>query len=223
MFFKKNSVYFLTIAIISELLLPFILGYYLEGFDQVSMVISRFGESGIYLKYIFKFWEIINGIFFILGSYYLYERFKNTSIKFAKYLSYSIMIFAMGDCILTAIFDSTMLKFGNVKIGAFIHGYGSAAAFVAITIGILILIYMYGIEGDKNMVTTNIIIFILAGISMILFAASKTPFLEISSLKELAINYRGIWQKLSLLLTYLPFFIVSIIGIRKNKKVGNLL
>lgn len=219
MFFKKNSVYLLIAAITSELILPFILGYYMGDFNQITMVISRFGESGIYLKYIFKFWEIINGIFFILGSSFLYDRFKNTSSKYAKVLSYSIMIFAMGDCILTAIFDSTMFNFKSINLGSFIHGYGSAAAFVAITIGILILIYMYNVEGNKLMFIVNIIIFILAGVVMIMFAASKTPFLEISSIKKLAIDYRGIWQKLSLLLTYLPFLIVSVKEIT-NKKVG---
>ena len=222
MFFKKNSIYFLIVAIISELLLPFILGSFIPDFDQVSMVISRFGESGTYLKYIFKLWEIINGIFFMLGSMFLYDRFKNTSSKYAKYLSYSIVIFAIGDCILTAIFDSTMLKFGDIKIGSLIHGYGSAAAFIAITIGILILLYMYIIEGNKIMFATNVIIFVLAGIFMVLFASSKTPFLEISSLKELGINYRGVWQKLSLLLTYLPFLIVSLDSMR-DRRVGNLL
>lgn len=213
---KKNGFYFMIIAIISELILPFVLGYFILDFNQIRNVISKFGEAEGFVNIVFKIWEIINGVLFFMAIPAFFTRFRNTSKKLAKYLCIAIGIFALGDCILTGLFDSSMLNFKIINIGKLIHGSASFMAFVAILIGILILGRLYSLERNKKMVNITIINFVLVGIFMILFAVSKFEFFYI-----VAGKYRGLWQKLSLLFTFLPFLIVSVDGVVDKKLIRN--
>ncbi|QQK06999.1 DUF998 domain-containing protein [Miniphocaeibacter halophilus] len=213
---RKNGFYFMIIAIISELILPFVLGYFVADFNQIVNVISKFGETEGFVNIVFKIWEITNGILFFMAIPAFFTRFSNTSKKLAKYLSISIGVFSLGDCILTGLFDNSMLNFKIINIGKLIHGSASFMAFVAIIIGILILGRLYSLEKNKKMVNITIINFILVGIFMVLFAVSKFEFFYI-----IAGRYRGLWQKLSLLFTFLPFFIVAVNGVVDKTLIRN--
>lgn len=215
---RKNGFYFMVIGIISELILPFILGAFVSDFNQIINVISKFGETKGFVNIVFKIWEITNGILFLMAIPAFFTRFRNTSKKLAKYLSLSIGLFALGDCILTGLFDSSMLNFKIINIGKFIHGSASLVAFIAIIIGVLILGKLYSLEKNRKMANITIINFILVGIFMILFAVSKVDFLY-----NIVGRYRGLWQKLSLLFTFLPFFIVAVNSIFNNIENKNSL
>ncbi|WP_100065837.1 DUF998 domain-containing protein [Miniphocaeibacter massiliensis] len=205
MFLKKYGFYFMIIAILSELILPFILGSFIIDFSHTKTLISRLGEAEGIIKIIFKIWEIINGLLFFMSIPAFFERFKKVSEKLAKCLCFTIILFGLGDCILTGLFDSSMMDFGYIKIGKLIHGSSAFIAYIGILVGVLLLIKLYMLEGNRDMAIAIMVLFIITGVFMLLFAAPK-----ISMLKSITINYRGLWQKLALLFAFSPFLLVSI-------------
>ena len=66
---NRYGFYFLILAVISELALPFVLGHYVKGYSQTEMLISSFGETGMRTKTAFRVWEIVNGVLFICLLY----------------------------------------------------------------------------------------------------------------------------------------------------------
>ncbi len=208
---KKIGFYLLIVAIISELVLPFVLGPFLTDYSQINQLISTFGETGMKTRIYFKIWEIINGTLFILAAPALFERFKKTSPKLSLGTAVSLGIFGLGDCILTGLTDRAR-TINEVGLESLIHNYASGAGFVALLFGTFFLIVLYYLEQEKKTVQLFSIIFILSSIFMFFFALPKIPFLATE------IPYRGLWQRLNLFFLYLPFLITAI----KNRNLGNL-
>lgn len=212
---KKYGFYIMILTILSELLIPLIFAKMYPNYSQLTMLISDFGEDNSPIQHLFKIWQLTDGILFILTIPSFYEWFCKVSKKEAKYLSISIAIYAIGDCLFTAIFDRSLKL--DFNLASEIHDYGSGIGFVSFLIGTFILIRLYRLEKNYFMCRLFVLIFILSSICMILFAAPRIPLIA-----SLDIPYRGLWQRLNLTFLYLPFFIVSIKNIHAlNLKTKN--
>ncbi|MFD2305494.1 DUF998 domain-containing protein [Enterococcus termitis] len=201
---KKYGFKLMIFVICSELIVPIILGLLYPNYDPVTMLISDFGEDGSPVKIVFKTWQLLDGSLFLLTIPSFYERFKRTSLPLAKSLSIMMGIFAIGDCLITGLFDRSTDPTA-IDIEALIHDYASGIGFVALFIGIFLLINLYSIEKKHVYVWNFVLIFILSGIFMILFAAPKIPLIE-----QFHIPYRGLWQRANLFFLYLPFLVVAL-------------
>lgn len=211
-FLKKYGFYIMILAVISELTMPLVLKNFYPGYNQMTMLISSFGENGSPTKVAFKIWAIADGFLFLLTIPSFYSRFKATSQPLAKWLGIAIAVFGIGDCIITGVFDrsSQAVEF---NIESAIHDYASGLGFVALLVGTLILIRLYYLEKNPFMVTVLPLIFIISALFMLLFSAPRIPVID-----RVHIPYRGLWQRGNLLFLYLPFFIVSVTGIRRSFK-----
>lgn len=202
-FLKKNGFFIFILAILSELCVPFILAHFYPNYHPLNGLISDFGTNNSPVQNYFKFWQLIDGILFLLGIPSFFYRFQHTSVIFSKWLSIMIAIFALGDCICTSIFDrSTGTEF---NLAGLIHEYASGLGFIAFLVGTFILIKLYLLENNQSMVIFLIIIFIISTLFMILFASPNIPIL-----KTMNIPYRGLWQRANLFFLYLPFLVVAI-------------
>ncbi|MCY9806587.1 DUF998 domain-containing protein [Lentilactobacillus senioris] len=201
---ERYGFYLLIIAVISELVLPFVLGRYIKGYSQAEMLISSFGESGMPTKMAFKIWEIINGSLFVLAAPAFYAHFNSTSHSLAMGTAICIVIFGIGDCIITGLVDRASST-AEVGFASMLHNYASGAGFVALLIGTFLLIWLFHLQQNSLMVITLVVIFLLSSFFMFLFAMPKIPFIN-----SLQISHRGLWQRLNLLFLYLPFFIVAV-------------
>lgn len=201
---ERYGFYLIILAVISELVLPFVLGPYIKGYSQVEMLISTFGETGMKTKTAFKVWEIINGCLFILGAPALYARFAPTNSRLAFWTAICVALFGLGDCIITGIVDRANSA-TEVDFTTLLHNYASGAGFVALLVGTGLLVWLYYLEHNQVMVWILIAIFILAMIFMFLFAMPKIPIIN-----AFQVSHRGLWQRLNLLFLYLPFFIVAV-------------
>ncbi|WP_339101906.1 DUF998 domain-containing protein [Candidatus Enterococcus clewellii] len=206
-FLKKYGFYFMVLAILSELILPFILGSFYLNYDSFTMLISSFGEDGSPVKLAFKIWVSINGVLFLLAIPSFYQRFKQTSRPLAKWLSIMIAAFGIGDCIITGLFDQST-NHSEIDIEGMIHNYASGIGFVALLIGTALLFRLYSLENKHFMVTIIPIIFIISLLFMLLFALPKIPILN-----QVHVPYRGLWQRGNLLFLYLPFLFVALEGL----------
>lgn len=201
---ERYGFYLLIIAVISELVLPFVLGRYINGYNQVEMLISNFGETNMPTRTAFKIWEIINGSLFVLAAPAFYARFAGTSPKLAWWTAICVVLFGVGDCIITGIVDraNTVDEIGFTSL---LHNYASGAGFVALLIGTLLMIWLYHLEQNNLLMSLFILFFVLSSIFMFLFAMPKIPFVS-----AFQISHRGLWQRLNLLFLYLPFLVVAI-------------
>lgn len=209
---ERYGFYLLIVAVISELVLPFVLGRFVPGYNQVEMLISSFGENGVPTQLAFKVWEIINGTLFVLAAPAFYARFEHTSQPLAMWTAICIAIFGIGDCIITGLVD----RAGSTKevgFASLLHNYASGAGFLGLLIGTFLLIWLFYLEQNHMMVITLIIIFVLSSFFMLLFATPKIPIVN-----SFHVAYRGLWQRLNLLFLYLPFFIVAVQNLPIFKK-----
>lgn len=208
---NRYGFYFLILAVISELALPFVLGHYVKGYSQTEMLISSFGETGMRTKTAFRVWEIVNGVLFILAAPAFYHHFVDTNPNVALILALFIVAFGIGDCIITGLV-SRAKNSEEVGFASLLHNYASGAGFVALLLGTLLLIWLYYQEHNQVMVIAMLIIFLLAGVFMLLFAMPKIPII-----KAFQVSHRGLWQRLNLLFLYLPYVLVSVSAIAKGR------
>ncbi|MCH4177740.1 MAG: DUF998 domain-containing protein [Streptococcaceae bacterium] len=207
---KYLGFYLMMFTIISEIILPFVLGYFYPEFNQMNNLISDFGSSGSPIQNTFKLWEIIDGSLMIVAASAFYFRFKPTSDLLAKLLTLAIVLYAIGDCIITGIVDR--VQSSEPTVTGQIHDYASGISLVAILLGIIILIRLYHLEDNQLMTRLFIAILFLANLALILFAAPKLPIID-----QLHLSYRGLNQKVVLYLLFSPFFFTSIQSLRNKK------
>ncbi|ALS00518.1 hypothetical protein ATZ33_03765 [Enterococcus silesiacus] len=200
---KRYGFFIMILVILSELIVPFVLIAFYPHYNPITMLISDFGEDGSPTKMVFKMWQLVDGSLFLLAVPSFYERFKRTSKSLAIWLSVMISTFAIGDCLVTGIFDRSP-SVTTIDIEAMIHDYASGAGFVALLIAIFLLIKLYILEENQLAIRGLFIVFILSACFMFLFAEPKIPIV-----RELQIPYRGLWQRANLLFLYLPFFFVA--------------
>lgn len=211
-FLQRFGFYFLVLAVISELLLPFVLGRFIFGYDQIEMLISNFGENGMPTKLVFKLWEVFNGGLFILSAPAFYKRFCSMSHNLAIWVSVCIILFGIGDCIITGLVDRATTD-EQIGFAGLLHNYASGVGFVALLIGTFILIWLYKLEQKWVMVGLLPLIFFISSIFMILFALPKIPIIS-----NFQVSHRGLWQRLNLFFLYLPFLMVALGVISQNSK-----
>ncbi|MHC5229514.1 DUF998 domain-containing protein [Enterococcus sp. LJL99] len=204
MFFLKNYGYFfMIIAIFSELVVPVIFAHLYPNYNQGTMLISDFGEVGSPVQKYFKIWQLIDGGLFILAAPSFYAHFYSTSPTIALWIGITIVLFGIGDCIFTAIFDR--VETSNFSIQGALHDYGSGVGFVALLINTFLLVMLYARQQQFLMVKIVSVIFALSSICMIFFASPRIPLV-----RRIDIHYRGFWQRANLFFLYLPLLIIAI-------------
>ncbi|BCA85617.1 membrane protein [Enterococcus saigonensis] len=212
-FLKEYGFYLLLLAIISEIALPFILAKYYPNYSQINDLISTFGETGSPTKSAFKIWEIINGVLFVSSAPAIFERFKETNPQLAFVLSIMVVLFGIGDCIITGVFDRAANS-SEVDFTSLLHNYASGAGFVALLIGTLLLFLLYRQESNFPMTVLLPFIFVAALIFMFLFAMPKIPIIS-----QFQVSHRGLWQRLNLWFLYLPYFISALQSLVAKSKI----
>lgn len=209
-YLQKFGFYFLFLAIISEIALPFILANYYPGYSQINNLISSFGKSIAPTQHAFKIWEVINGTLFLISTPAIFLRFQFTDQRLAFWTAFCVGLFGIGDCIITGLVDRAATP-DEIDFSTYFHNYASGAAFVALLVGTFLLIRLYYLEHNQLMVWVLPVIFILSMIFMFLFAMPKIPIIS-----QFQVSHRGLWQRLNLYFLYLPFALVAIGGIAKK-------
>lgn len=209
---KRYGFFFLILAVISELTVPFVLGHYVPGYSQLESLISSLGETGMPTKTAFRIWEIINGCLFILAAPAFYQRFAATNRGLASGVSLFLIIFALGDCIITGFASqaSTPEEIGPVSL---LHNYASGAGVLALLLGTFFLIWLYQIEENQLVVIGLLFVFFLSSAFLVLYASPNIPLLN-----EYQITNRGLWQRLNLFFSYLPYGLVSVTNLSSHKR-----
>lgn len=133
---KYISLLIMLIVIIREIALPFVLGVFQK--NQPIGLLSDLGVPGMPTRLIFKKWEDIDGLLFILGTPFYVYFLKQVSKKIAMWFVTLIIIYGLGDCLFTGIFDYSGSYFANMH--SFLHAFGSIIGCMALFLANLLLI-----------------------------------------------------------------------------------
>lgn len=204
-FFVSPNVgfYLLIVAILGDILIPFILAPFCNKYNHLTMVMSLLGNrnSPVYVYY--NVWLVVAGLMLLCGNISLYKSYSNTSPLIAAWLFIVILIYAIGGCILSGLFSVGETK-ELLTVSAKIHGYGSVLGFFALTFAPLIIGILSIRSKHLAMGLISFVFFILAVLFFALFVmADKKAFAQTIIANE------GLWQRLSLLCMYAPILIAA--------------
>lgn len=197
----------LLLTVAGEFLVPFILKSHYPGYNSNTTVMSVLGSPQSPVRMIYNSWLIWLGCFLIVTSFVYFDQIKNTSLSLAVLILISIIVFAVGAGILSAIFSVNETKDLNT-LSSKIHGFGAAIGFMTLLffpllMGIVSFKQKSYIYGGLLLIT-----FLLALIFFTLFImADKEQF------KNTFVSYEGLWERLTLMTMYLPFIYQAVIKI----------
>lgn len=215
LFFKKYGFYFLLLGVLSDFLTPYILGLFYPEMNQMTMVMSVFGDVASPVRGAFLVWSVISGVLFVLALPAIYETFRATSRILASLLALAIGLYGVGDCIFTGLF-SIDTEQSNWTISTWVHNIGSGLGYAGFLIFPLFLVILYRKQGKARQSNIYLLLFIISLLSAGVYGLARIP-----AINELPIlNKIGFCQRISFFLNYLPIvgFATSQIKGRKVEK-----
>lgn len=204
----KLGCFCLLIAIVGEVLVPFLLAPFYKGYSHTTMAISALGNSSSPVRVPFNLWMLVAGILFLLSTPSIYNLYSETSKALSAITVLFIGTFAIGACIFTCFFSVGETR-EVVTTASKIHGAGSAIGFMLMLfVPLFIAILSFKAE-DKIVGVIAVISFVLALVFFVLFIMADKP-----QFQNTVIAKEGLWQRLNLLFMYVPLAFVAMTRIR---------
>lgn len=195
---------FLLLAIIGEILIPFVLALFYKGYNHSVMAISSLGNVKSPVRIPFNLWMLVAGILFLLSTPAIYHAYQDISKPLSITCVLFMSAFAVGACIFSCLFSVNETK-DIVTTSSRIHGAGSAIGFMLLLFVPLFIAILSFKSEDKTIGVISSVSFILAILFFILFImADKSEFQYTIIVKE------GLWQRLNLFFMYLPLGCIAI-------------
>lgn len=203
----------LLIAILGDILIPFILAPFYQGYSHMSMTISALGNPQSPVRVVFNLWMLLEGLLFLFAIPAIYNYYKSVSKPLINTVVVFTIIFAVGACIFTCFFSVNETK-DVVTTASKIHGIGSVVGFMVFLFVPLLLSILEFKNDNKVNGVIAVVSFIIAFVFFALFVMSDKP-----EFSNTIIAKEGLWQRLNILFMYLPIGVISvrnIFGIRKS-------
>lgn len=204
----KHGWYLIIIAVVGEMLVPFLLAPFYKGYSHSTMAISALGSKGSPVRFPFDLWMFSAGVLFLLSIPCIYNAYGKVSKPLSIVMVLFLAIFAVGACIFTCFFSVNDTK-DIVTTASKIHGAGSAIGFMLMLFVPLFLAILSFKAGDKMSGMIGSISFVLAMIFFVLFVIADKP-----KFQNTVIAKEGLWQRLNLMFMYLPLFYIAMIKCR---------
>ena len=194
----------LLLALLGDILIPFILAPFYQGYSHTNMTISALGNPQSPVRFVFNLWMLAEGILLLSAVPAIYKYYNSVSKSLSVTVIIFIAMFAVGACIFTCFFSVNETK-DVVTTASKIHGAGSVIGFMVFLFVPLILSIL---EFKNNNILFGIIAvisFILAFITFVLFVMSDKP-----QFSDSIISKEGLWQRLNILFMFLPEIMISL-------------
>ena len=177
--------------------LPYVLGPSVPGYDPLRQVVSDLGSVGSPVKSIFEQGSIVTGSLLLLALPGIWQLTAGTERRQRQLLLAGLALFAVGDCIFTGVFKTDHSASG-LTVVTVIHGGASGAGIIGMLAVPLLLSAMA--KAQRNSVWRKVF--------LLLFAACLLTSLFNGVSQGLHFTYKGLWQRLSLVMLYLaPLFL----------------
>lgn len=173
--------------------------------NQLTMVISVFGDVDSPVRQVFLIWSVVSGLLFVLAIPAVYRIFIDTSRTLTSLLMFGIGLYGVGDCIFTGLFSiNTEQATWNFSTG--VHNIGSGLGYGGFLLLPFFLSFLYRKQGQR----TYSKLYGMLGLISFFFAAvyglARLPTLNYLPI----LNQIGLCQRISFIFNYLPIVIFSL-------------
>ncbi|MBC1591466.1 DUF998 domain-containing protein [Listeria welshimeri] len=210
-FLKKYGFYFLILAVLSDFLTPYILGIFYPGLNQMTRVMSVFGDVASPVRGAFLVWSVVSGVLFVLSLPAIYQSAIKQSRTLAILLVSAIGLYGIGDCIFTGLF-SIDTEQSSWTFSTWVHNIGSGLGYAGFLIFPLFLVILYRKKAEKTLSNLYLVLLIVSLLSAGIYGLARIP----------AVNYLpvldkiGFCQRISFFFNYLPMVIFGVDQIRRG-------
>ncbi|MBC1605988.1 DUF998 domain-containing protein [Paenilisteria rocourtiae] len=212
-FLKRYGYYFLLIGALSDFLTPYILGIFYPDLNQMTMVMSVFGDVESPVRGAFLVWSVVSGVFFVLALPAIYQTCAKTSRTLAIWLTLAIGLYGIGDCIFTGLF-SIDTEQATWTFSTWVHNIGSGLGYMGFLLFPLFLILLYQKQGRGTHMKIYMVLFIISLISAGIYGLARVP-----AVNDLPILDKiGFCQRISFFFNYLPIVVFAIDQIKHRNK-----
>jgi hypothetical protein len=199
-------------ACIADLISLYVLGRKFPGFSQVTDTISLLGSTESPVSNIASAWWIILGIIFIVfaAGFFTEFRVKKCDAMIAGIL---IAIYGTGEGMGSGLFKITH-SMGVINASTIIHDAIGSVGILAIIALPLVIMRVITREENRSFYRFSAIIFIVGIVSSFFFLLrySGDGFFN---------HYKGLWQRITLVNTYVYFVVVSVMMVIRNFSRGD--
>lgn len=202
-FLRRYGFYFLLLAILSDFLTPYVLGLFYPGMNQLTMVMSVFGDVASPVQQAFLVWSVVSGILYVLALPAIYQTFAKVSRNLALGATLAIGFYGVGDCIFTGLFsiDSEQATW---TLSTWVNNIGSGIGYAGLLIFPLLLVLYYANQGSmktRRYAVLALVSLLIAG----LYGLARLPALA----HVPVFDQIGFCQRLSFFFNYLPMVLFS--------------
>ena len=217
---KKNETFIYVSAIIciavciGEFVALFVLGSFYPGFNHLKDTMSSLGASNSPVSNEISTWWVIMGLLFIFFATGLRKAFSEKGL-YSKIASWLIILYGFGEGIGSGAFKADHIA-NSLKISAVIHDILGGIGVTAVLILPLIMQKVITKNEMPVFYRMSKIVFIAGivtvGLFLFRYSSDENNFFTL---------YKGLWQRLFMLNTYLYFSSIAFIMIKQYKKTKN--
>lgn len=214
---KKNETFIYVSAIvciavcIGEFIALFVLGSFYPGFNHLKDTMSSLGASNSPVSNEISTWWLIMGLLFIFFATGLRKAFSEKGL-YSKIASWLIILYGFGEGIGSGAFKADHIA-NSLKISAVIHDILGGIGVTAVLILPLIMQKVITKNEMPVFYRMSKIVFIAGivtvGLFLFRYSSDENNFFTL---------YKGLWQRLFMLNTYLYFSTIAFIMIKQYKK-----
>lgn len=210
-FLKKYGFYFLILAVLSDFLTPYILGIFYPGLNQMTRVMSVFGDVASPVRGAFLVWSVVSGVLFVLSLPAIYQSAIKQSRTLAILLVSAIGLYGIGDCIFTGLF-SIDTEQSSWTFSTWVHNIGSGLGYAGFLIFPLFLVILYRKKAEKTLSNLYLVLLIVSLLSAGIYGLARIPAVNYL----LVLDKIGFCQRISFFFNYLPMVVFGVDQIRRG-------
>lgn len=189
------------ITMLIDVLLPFAIAPSYKKYNHKEHVLSVLGCRQSPVKRIYNGWCIISGCVFYVVGYVIYVQYPGV---LAILIWVLLGLYGVGCEIISGIFPLEEKK-ETMTFSAKVHGVGSAIGFTLIIFAPLFFSILQFQNGSHIMGLISAIGFLCTLICFICFILC-----EKETFKHTVLRFGGLWQKLTMVVCYVPFILYCI-------------
>ncbi len=188
------------ITLCADIIIPFVLAKFYSGYSHKTMALSVLGCRQSPVKWVYNLWCIFSGLCIAVCST-LIAAYNANGLTIA--IAVLLAVYGFGCEVISGFFPLNE-KREDIDISCKIHGIFSAIGFMCL-LPVPLLIGIYYVNNIAA-ITVSVICFAVALLFFCFFVmGDKDKF------KNTALSYEGIWQRLIILVCYIPIIILAVI------------
>lgn len=187
---------------IGDFLSLFILGPRCPGYNQLYDTMSSLGSSASPVSDIVSKWWILLGILMIIFAFGFKAAFSADG-NYVKIVFWLLIIYGLGEGLGSGLFKADRIS-GSYTISFIIHDILGGAGVFAILILPLVVQRIKPFFSSQGFIRFSFITFILGSLFLVLFS-----FRFIGNESNVLAKYKGLWQRLFILVYYIYLMTVA--------------